>query len=81
MDERRLNIVLRPRDQEHMAICRLDTGETTAIGAIRAALREMARVAWPRVATGCTHYESNGACSANGCNCAQGNCPVLKEIA
>ena len=43
--DRRLNIVLRPKDQGHIAAIQRDTGETTAVGAIRAALLKMAREA------------------------------------
>ena len=43
MEKRRLNIILRVKDQEHVVIIQRDTGETTVVGAIRAALRKMAR--------------------------------------
>ena len=42
MKKRRLNIELTARDQEHMMAVQRRTGETTAVGAIRAALREAA---------------------------------------
>jgi len=84
MDERRLNIILRIKDQEHIAVIQRDTGETTAVGAIRAALRRMAReikAYTPPSDSSPLECESlNGnSCSLDGGTCVGESCPEFER--